>query len=255
MSPLMAQGYDWTTLAGWPGWGYVDGDVSIAKFNEPVGIAVDGVGNIYVAEVGNNVIRKITPGGVVSTLAGTAGLAGSTDGPSGGASFNSPKGVAVDGDGNVYVADTSNQTIRKITPAGMVSTLAGMSGAGGSADGTGGNARFADPWGVAVDGAGNVYVADFYNCTIRKITAAGVVSTLAGTVGTSGNTDGMGSAARFNYPEGLAADVAGNVFVSDTHNHSIRKITPDGTVTTLAGTGTPGSTDGTGIARFSFPSA
>ena len=141
----------------------------------------------------------------------------------------------MDGSGNVYVADTGNNTIRKITPAGVVSTLAGMAGSSGSADGTGSAARFYYPFGVAVDGSGNVYVADTYNNTIRKITPAGVVSTLAGTAGSSGSADGTGSAAQFYYPCGVAVDGSGNVYVADTDNYTIRKITPAGVVSTLAG--------------------
>ena len=179
-------------------------------------MAVDGSGNVYVADSGNYTIRKITPAGVVSTLAGLAGSSGSADGTGSAARFYYPTGVAVDGSGNVYVADTGNYTIRKITPAGVVSTLAGLAGSTGSADGTGSAARFYYPYGVAVDGSGNVYVADTGNYTIRKITPAGVVSTLAGTAGSSGSADGTGSAARFNYPTGVAVDGSGNVYVADS---------------------------------------
>jgi hypothetical protein len=134
--------------------------------------------------------------------------------------------VAVDGAGNVYVADVQNHTIRKITPAGVVTTLAGRAGQRGSADGTGSAARFFYPSGVAVDGAGNVYVADLYNHTIRKITPAGVVTTLAGSAGQRSSEDGTGSAARFHYPSGVAVDGAGNVYVADERNNKIRKGVP-----------------------------
>ena len=218
-------------------------------------MAVDGSGNVYVADTDNNTIRKITPAGVVTTLAGTAGVPGSADGTGSAAQFNYPGGVAVDGSGNVYVADIDNNTIRKITPAGVVTTLAGTAGVHGSADGTGSAAQFYDPHGVAVDGSGNVYVADTDNNTIRKITPAGVVTTLAGTAGVYGSADGTGSAAQFNYPAGVAVDGSGNVYVADTYNDTIRQITPAGVVTTLAGTaGMPGSADGTGsAARFYYP--
>ena len=131
--------------------------------------------------------------------------------------------MAVDSAGNVYVADSNNVTIRKITPGGVVSTLAGLAGQYGSADGTGSAARFNNPNGVAVDSAGNVYVADTCNYTIRKITPGGVVSTLAGLAGNRGSADGTGSAARFFSPQGVAVDSAGNVYVADTGNHTIRK--------------------------------
>ena len=135
-----------------------------------------------------------------------------------------------------------------------MTTLAGTAGSSGSADGTGAAARFSCPYGVAVDGAGNVFVADAYNSTIRKITSAGVVTTLAGTAGSSGSADGTGAAARFSSPYGVAVDGAGYVFVADTWNSIIRKITPAGVVTTLAGVGSSGSADGTGAAaRFSYP--
>jgi len=245
-----------TTLAGTAGVsGSADGTGSAARFYHPFGVAVDGTGNVYVAEWDNSTIRKITPGGVVTTLAGTAGVTGSADGTGSAARFNGPIGVAVDGTGNVYVGDFFNSTIRKITPDGVVTTLAGTAGVSGSADGTGSAARFYLPTGVAVDGTGNVYVADQANHTIRKITPAGVVTTLVGTAGASGSADGTGSAARFHHPAGMAVDGTGNVYVTDSTNHTIRKITPAGVVTTLAGTaGASGSADGTGsAARFWQP--
>jgi hypothetical protein len=161
----------------------------------------------------------------VSTLAGLAGSYGSNDGPGSAARFYLPVGSAVDSSGNVYVADTYNHTIRKVTPAGVVTTLAGLAGTYGNADGTGSAARFNYPSGVAVDSSGNVYVADTYNHTIRKVTPAGVVTTLAGLAGTYGSADDTGSAARFNYPWGVAVDDLGNVYVADTSNYTIRKIT------------------------------
>ncbi len=238
------------------GAGFTDGSGAAARFNSTRGVATDNAGNVYVADTDNSTIRKITPAGVVTTLAGTAGVFGSADGTGAAARFNSPTGIATDSAGNVYVADNGNSTIRKITPAGVVSTLAGdASMPAGSTDGTAAAARFKHPSGVATDSAGNVYVADDFNSTIRKITPAGVVSTLAGTAGLSGSTDGTGAAARFNFPQGIATDSAGNVYVADTVNSTIRKITPAGVVSTLAGTaGLSGSTDGTGAAAsFSFP--
>ncbi len=236
--------------------GNADDTGAAARFNLPSGVAVDGAGNVYVADRSNNTIRKVSAAGVVTTLAGTAGTIGTTDGVSAAARFNSPSGVAVDSAGNVYVADRSNNTIRKVTATGVVTTLAGTALQSGSTDGTGAGARFNRPYGVAVDSAGNLYVADNDNHTIRKITVAGVVTTLAGTAGMSGSTDGTGPAARFNFPHEVAVDSAGNVYVADQENHAIRKITTAGVVTTLAGTaGTSGSTDGTGAAaRFYKPS-
>ncbi len=232
-----------TTLAGSGIQGFTDGIGSTAQFYNPAGVAVDSAGTVYVADYLNSCIRKITPAGVVTTLAGS-GTASFADGTGSAAQFSSPLGVAVDSAGTVYVADQSNQRIRKITPAGVVTTLAG-SGVQGYADGTGGVAQFSGPFSLAVDSAGTVYVADTFNQRIRKITPAGVVTTLAGS-GAQAYTDGTGSAAQFNQPMGVAVDSAGTVYVSDNNNQRIRKITPAGVVTTLAGSGTAGFADGTG---------
>jgi hypothetical protein len=247
-----------TALAGSPGnIGSTDGTGSAARFFDPAGLALDSSGNIYVADTGNSTIRKVTAAGVVTTLAGSPDALGHTDGTGQAARFDTPIGITVDDSGNVYVADTGNNTIRKITPAGVVTTLAGLSmtPSKGTADGTGTDARFYSPRRTAMDGSGNVYVADTYNHVIRKITAAGMVTTLAGSPGYEGNTDGTGSAARFDFPSGLAADTAGNLYVADTYNCTIRKITAAGVVTTLAGSpGYEGNTDGTGsAARFNLP--
>jgi sugar lactone lactonase YvrE len=227
-----------------------------ARFDNPYGIAVDGSDNVYVADTYNCTIRKITSAGVVTTLAGTAGAIGAKDGTGSAAQFNYPTGVAVDGEGNVYVADIDNDTIRKVTPSGVVTTLAGAVGLTGFADGTGAAAEFNAPIDVAVDGGGNVYVADVDNYTVRKITPSGVVTTLAGSPG-QGYADGTGSAAQFYYPEDLAIDGNGNLYVVDSDNSTIRKVTPAGVVTTIAGTpGDFGSADGTGpAAQFYYPYA
>ncbi len=163
------------------------------RFNQPGGLAVDGSGNIYVADTNNHTVRKITAG-VVTTFAGTAGAHGSTDSAGGAPLFYSPNGATVDGAGNVYVADTVNNTIRKITPGGVVTTLAGTVGVHGSTDSASGAPLFYSPFAVAADGVGNVFVADTYNHTIRKITPGGVVTTLAGTAGVHGSTDSAGGA-------------------------------------------------------------
>jgi streptogramin lyase len=235
--------------------GSTDGIGSDARFNSPYGVATDSTGNVYVADSYNYTLRKITPAGVVSILAGAVGQFGSADGNGSAARFADPYGVATDSTGNVYVADF-NDTIRKITPAGVVSTLAGAVGQYGLVDGNGSAAQFADPYGVATDSAGNVFVADTGNHAIRKIDPAGNVTTLAGSrVRQSGSVDGPGSTARFNSPSSVATDLAGNVYVADSGNCTIRKITPFGVVTTLAGTaGVAGSVDGTGsTAQFNFP--
>jgi len=246
-----------STFAGLAGaQGSADGTGSAARFRYTYGVATDNGGNVYVADSANNTIRKITPTGVVTTLAGLANSDGSTDGTGSAARFNYPYGVATDNGGSVYVADSFNNTVRKITPAGVVTTVAGLAGSSGSTDGTGSAARFNSPLGIATDGSGNVYVADSINYTVRKITPAGVVTTLAGLAGSSGNTDGAGSAARFNYPTGVETDSVGNVYVADSKNNTIRKVTPAGVVTTLAGIALSwGSTDGIGGgARFDEPS-
>ncbi len=252
--------YTFTTLAGLPGSAGTNDTSYAGRFYVPESLAVDSAGNVYVADTLNHTIRKLSPSGVVTTLAGLAGSFGSTDGTGSAARFNYPAGVAVDAAGNVYVADTSNHTIRQVTPAGVVTTLAGAAGIHGSWDGTGNAARFYSPWGIGVDSTGNVYVADNGNSIIRKITPVGVVTTLAGTAGNYGSWDGTGNAARFGKaytggPTGVAVDSAGNVYVADTHNQTIRKVTTGGVVTTLAGqAGTSGSADGVGAAaRFFNP--
>jgi hypothetical protein len=204
-----------------------------ARFTNPIDVATDAAGNVYVSEFPNT-IRKITPAGVVTTFAGATGQPGSDDGVGGAARFDSPYGLATDAQGNVYVSDL-NLTIRKISPEGVVSTLAGAAYESGSEDGSGSSARFAAPTGIATDLQGNVYVADSGNHTIRKITPSGVVSTLAGFPGVIDFVDANGSAARFNHPNDVVVDAAGVVYVADSSNDAIRRITPDGTVTTVAG--------------------
>ena len=247
--------YAFTTFAGNAATGYADGQGSAARFAAPAGVAVDVMGNVYVADTRNHAIRRITPAGVVTTLAGLAGNQGHADGSGSNARFFSPQGIAVDAAGNLYVADTVNCTIRKITSAGVVSTFAGVANNSGSNDGNGSAAQFSFPQGVTVDAVGNVYVADTQNSTIRKITAAGDVSTLAGMARQIGSVDGTGTMARFNSPSGITADSAGNLYVADSTNHTIRKITPAGVVSTFAGlAGSSGTSDGTGSsARFRQP--
>ncbi len=245
-----------TTLAGSSGAvGSQDGAGTGALFNQPTGVAVDAAGNVYVADAGNATVRKITPDGVVTTLAGSPTSRGNSDGAGSGALFSQPGGLAVDGAGTVYVTDAFNATIRKITADGTVSTLAGAAGSRGEADGNGPAARFNFPNGAAVDGAGSVYIADTYNATIRKISPDGTVATLAGSAGITGSVDGIGANALFNQPFGVAVDAAGNVYVADTGNSTIRRIAPGGAVATLAGVaGIAGLADGTGSrALFNQP--
>ncbi len=242
-----------STFAGSGIAGSADGSGTSASFKFPTSLATDAAGNVYVADRDNHKIRKITPAGVVTTLAGSGAL-GSIDANGIAATFTSPSGVAIDVSGNLYVADAGNNKIRKITPAGAVTTLAG-SGIFGSANGTGTAASFSSPRGITVDFAGNVYVADYFNHQIRKINTSGVVTIFAGSSsGSQGGADGLGTSASFALPIGLATDIAGNIYVVDNANNKIRKITPSGAVTTIAGQGGQGSTDGIGtLAKFTEP--
>ncbi len=189
------------------------------------GIAVDGSGNIYVADATNSLIRKITATGIVSTFAGT-GFQGSVNGTGTQASFNTPEGLTIDGSGNLYVADSGNNLIRMITPAGVVTTLAG-NGASGSADGPESSASFNSPVGIAFDAAGNLYVTDALNNSIRKITQNGIVSTIAGSR-PRGSADGVGAVASFFGPTGIGADSKGDLFIADSYNNLIRKVITTG---------------------------
>ncbi len=253
-----------TTLAGNPrpqNDGSTDGTGSDARFFHAHGLTVDNQGNVYVCDYGNSTIRKVSAKGVVTTVAGKAGQEGTADGKGPTARFTRPEGIAVNRDGTLYVADTFNNTIRKITPTGGVTTFAGTAGAAGSADGKGAAARFDVPIGIAIDPAGNLYVADGGydtqkgNSTIRKISPSGVVTTLAGLAGSLGTTDGTGTTARFHFPVGITVDKNGTVFIADTHSNTIRQISPQGVVTTVAGApGIAGAVDGTGTnARFNQP--
>lgn len=271
--------------------GFADGTGSAAQFNIPSGIVKDATGNLFVCDRDNHRIRKITPAGVVTTFAGST--MGFTNGTGTAAQFNQPYCITIDGSGNLYVGDRINHAIRKITPAGVVSTLAG-NGTPGNVNGTGSAAQFNEPLGVAADAAGNIYVADYINGLIRKVTPSGVVTTfinsgqvfgvavdgagnlyyttysyhqvikysttnvssvVAGQNSTSGSADGTGTSATFYYPAGITTDTGGNLYVCDAFNHRIRKITPAGVVTTIAGS-TQGFNDGIGsAARFDTPIA
>jgi sugar lactone lactonase YvrE len=256
-SGISASAYEYqepvvTTLAGSANPDFADGNGAEARFKNPSGVAVDESGHVYVGDVRNNRIRKISPGGIVSTIAGER--EGAADGVGTQASLKRPMGLAVDANGNIYVADAGNHLIRKITPAGVVTTLAG-SGKPEFADGDGVSASFSSPSWVALDKNVNLYVSDFNNNRIRKITPSGVVTTLAGSE-TAGYADGQGTAAQFKGPSGIAVDGIGNIYVGDRGNNRIRKISPSGVVTTLAGSETAGYADGQGkAAKFNNPTS
>jgi len=211
--------------------GLRDGVAAQARFADPYGVAVAKDGAVFVSDAGdNNRIRRIAPDGTVSTFAGS--VEGFADGVGAAAAFDTPSGLAFDRAGNLYVADTGNHAIRRITPQGAVSTLAG-SGTPGFADGPGAQARFDGPTGVAVGADGRVYVADTYNDRVRAIAPDGTVSTLAGG-DRPGDADGPGALARFDTPTAVAVDAMNRVYVADLRNNAIRRITPTGEVSTLA---------------------
>jgi len=244
-----------TTIAGGTGIpGYINAQGTAARFTGPYSVAVDSVGNVYIAETNQHIIRKMDVLGNVTTFAGAAGIAGMIDGPAATARFNRPFGIAVDSNDNLYVADTYNHQIRKIDTLGNVTRLAGGSAVAGSVDGRGTFARFYWPMGIAVDAAGNVYVADNGNQIIRKVDPFGRTTTIAGGAGLAGFVDAGGIASRFNSPTGVAVDGSGNVYVSDTNNHRIRKVDLFANVTTFAGGGLGVATNGPGAtASFSRP--
>ncbi|MFL6676527.1 MAG: NHL repeat-containing protein [Massilia sp.] len=215
--------------------GSLDGTGPGARFNGPEGIVADADGNLYVADRSGPTIRKITPQAVVTTLAGAADSAGSSDGVGASARFSSPSRLDSDRDGNLYVTDAGNSTIRRVSREGVVTTLAGRADTCGSADGTGTNATFCGPQGIVLDRRGNLYVTDTLNHTVRRIDTDGRVSTVAGAAGACGSSDGRGAAARFCQPQDITLDGAGNLYVADTANSTIRKITPAGDVTTIGG--------------------
>jgi serine/threonine-protein kinase len=245
-----------STLAGNGNVGYVDGVDSLAQFNSPIAVAVDTAENVYVVDLQNYAIRKITPTGQVSTLAGN-GNEGYINGPGTTAEFQSPNGIAVDAQGNVYVSEGTgddDNRIRKITPAGLVSTFAGK-GKFGFEDGLAANSKFFNPGGLAFDVQGNLYIADEYNNRIREITATGVVSTVAGN-GIQGSFDGQGDSSEFSVPTDVTVDANGNVYVADYDDSRIRKISSSSVVSTLAGSDNTGTQNGTGAAaRFVSPVA
>jgi len=244
-----------TLLAGSPGLpGSADGQGGNARFRNPGGLALDPAGNLVVADTGNHTLRRVAMDGTVTTLAGSPGVPGSADGVGAQARFDAPFGIAVDGTGMVYVADTENHTIRRVATDGTVTTYAGAAGQPGLLNGANASALFDQPDGLGLEADGTLVVADYGNSCIRAISPAGQVSTLAG-LGTHGYTDGSGALAAFYWPVGLAVDASGNIWVADTHNHAIRKILADHSVSTLAGLGgASGNADGSGTgALFDLP--
>jgi len=246
-----------TTIAGAAlNRGAADGAALVATFGESMtGSAIDGAGNVYITDEDLHVIRKIATDGQVVTVAGQARQSGSADGQGSAALFNTPRGIASDSMGNLYIADSFNRTIRKVAATGQVTTIAGNPASRGLADGIGTGAQFQSPRGLVRDTAGNLFVTD--SGVIRKITPAGVVSTVAGSPDRGGtDRDGVGAAATFNNPYSITVDSSGNLYVADFLSYTIRKITPAGVVTTIAGKqGEPGNADGPGAtARFVYPS-
>jgi sugar lactone lactonase YvrE len=232
-----------STVAGAPfSGGFSDGQGASARFDAPLGIAIDAQDNLIVADFRNARIRRVDQQGYVTTIAG--GFRGFANGPSGIARFHSPAGVAVDRDENVLIADYGNNRIRRLSKAGVVSTLAG-NGQLGSQDGSALKASFARPTGVSVDDAGNIYVIDSATNLVRKINPDGFVTTIAGS--SNGYADGVGSQAAFSFsgaaPQ-LCSDTAGNLIIADFFNSRIRRVTPKGVVSTIAGNGDYGLKDG-----------
>ena len=233
--------------------GFNDGQALSSRFFNPHGIAVDGNGNIYIADRYNHTVRKITVDGVVSTMAGKPGFSGSQDGDGETARFNEPWGICASEEGVVYVADTKNNKIRRIDLEGNVKTIAGT-GNFGSSNAQGLAATFGNPTGIEIDDFGNIYVADHLTHIIRKIDNRGIVTTIAGIPYIPGEEDGFGREAQFWRPYGLTLDNDGNILVADEWNHKIRRVTPAGQVTTVAGNGEVGIIDGTSeVASFNYP--
>jgi sugar lactone lactonase YvrE len=244
-------------LAGTQGLaGSADGLGGAARFTNPGGLALDPAGNLLVADTGNHTVRRVALDGTVTTLAGSPGVSGATDAVGLLARFNAPYGLAVTGTGIVYIADSLNHTIRRMGSDGTVTTLAGSAGSSGRVDGQGSLARFNQPNGLALGPDGTLAVADYGNSNIRSVSSAGLVTTLAGQLNVVGFADGAAASALFRLPVGIAVDASGTVWIADTQNHAIRRITTAGVVSTQAGLGsTAGNVDGSNTAaRLNQPS-
>jgi hypothetical protein len=218
------------------------GPATSAQLSTPNGVAVDASGNLLIADYGNNRVRKVTPAGTISTVAGTgAGGFSGDGGPATSAQLDGPSGVAVDAGGNLLIADYGNHRVRKVTPAGTISTVAGDGTFGFSGDGGPATSAQLDPAAMAVDAGGNLLIADYVNHRVRKVTPAGTISTVAGdgTFGFSGD-GGPATSAELSYPAGVAVDAGGNLLIADLRNYRVRRVTPAGTISTVAGTGAYG---------------
>ena len=248
-----------STIAGVGTAGYSGdgGPATSAQLNVPNDIAFDRSGNLYIADA-INVVRKISTSGIISTYAGNGTIGFSGDGGSAtAAQFNGIIGLCVDGSGNLYIGDSYNNRIRKVTPSGVISTFAGSGPIGGfgTCGGDGGaatNARLYGPGQLTIDGSNSVYFADRLNHCIRKVDPSGVITTIAGTCGTAGYSGdgGAATAAKLSFPNGIVFDVSGNLYIADGSNHAVRKVTPSGIITTIAGDGTLGSTGDGGAATL-----
>lgn len=230
--------------------GHQDGIGDGALFNDPMGLIRDAQGYLYICDARNHVIRKVAPGGVVTTLAGQPGVSGAANGVGSAARFNFPADIAVSPDGTLYVADSGNHSIRVISANGTVTTLAGDLGSADDVnldygsritpvstqlDGSGASARFNGPSGVVYAPAGYLFVSDTGNQIIRRVNLDGSVTTLAGKAGEWGSSDGVGANARFSSPMGLCIGADGDLFIADSMNHTIRRMNAQSVVSTYAG--------------------
>jgi len=211
-----------------------------SKLNRLSDVAVDSAGNVYIADTNNNEVEKVTAAGILSVIAGNGTAGAPTLGPATSSELNTPEGVAVDSAGNVYIADTHNSEVEKVTAAGILSVIAGNGTQGAPTLGPAASSELNRPQGLAVDPAGNLYIADTYNNEVEKVTTAGILSVIAGTGTAGAPTLGPAASSKLNSPQGLAVDPAGNLYIADTGNSEVEKVTPAGTLSVIAGSGTAG---------------